>query len=232
MGRPIKKRFFGSTISPYRNFATGGKTGVGGEGVASVTLSPTSLAVSTLTVTVAFTAPTITGGITATGTPVKTGNTVTSVVITNAGSGYLTAPTVSFTGTNMTSYVGAGTAVLTANRQDTISIISYLPSASQSRTNGDILKQESSRRYLVQNADGKGVCTLTTGVLTKGKMHIIATDFGGATYYVTKLSARKATVVNRTNTSTAYVKGGSVKWTIGAATGTGVNTVISLAHTI
>lgn len=233
MGRPIKSKFFGNRIYPYSNESIGGKTGVGGEGVASVTLSTTSFAVSTLTVTVAFTAPVLTGGITATGTPVKTGNTVTSVLITNAGSGYLTAPTVTFTGTNMTSYVNAGTAVLTSTRQDAITIISYLSTASQSRSNGDILKQESSRRYLVQNADGKGICNLSTGTLTKGKMNIIGADYGGATYWITKLTAHKATVYPRSNTSTAYLSAGRVaKWTLGAATGTGVNTVISLNHTI
>jgi hypothetical protein len=35
---------------------------------------------------------------------VKTGNTVTSVSISNAGSGYLTAPTVTFTGTSHVAY--------------------------------------------------------------------------------------------------------------------------------
>jgi len=231
MGRPIKKKFFGNATTPYQNHASGGKTGVGAEGVASVTL-PANKPSGTSTITVSFTAPQITGGITATGTPVKTGNTVTSVTITSAGSGYLTAPTVTFTGTNV-AYHTNGTAVLTTSTQDAITIISYLTTASQSRTNGDILKQESSRRYLVQNQDGKGICILSTGTLTAGKMHIIGTDFGGATYWITKLTARKARVINRSNTGTAYLSNNQVaKWTLGAATGTGVNTVISLNHTI
>jgi len=230
MGRPIKKQFFGSLTTPYQNQATGGKTGVGGEGVLSVTLSTSSLAVSTLTVTVSFSAPVITGGITATGTPVKTGNTVTSVTITNEGSGYLTAPTVSFTGTNMTSFVGAGTAVLTSSRQDTIKFTAFLTTGTVGVANGDILKQEASKRYLVQNSEGKGQCKLvTTSALTAGTMNIIATDFNGSTYFVRKLTARKAVLVQSTQ-STAFLvsDGGVAGWTIGAATATRV----SIAHTV
>lgn len=225
MGRPIKKTFFGNLNDPYDGSVALG-SGVGGEGVASVTLSTTSFAVSTLTITMSFTAPQISGGVTATGTPVKTGNTVTSVLITEPGSGYTSAPTVAFTGTNMTTQ-GAGTAVLTANRDNALYVISYLPTASQSRTNGDIIKQESSRRYLVQNTDGQGVCALTTGTLAAGQMHIIATDLGGATYWVTKLTGRKATLYPRSSTSTAYYTYGDVApWTLGAASGTAAPTAI------
>ena len=306
MGRPIKKKFFGSLTTPYQNHATGGKTGVGAEGVASVTISNTGTANYSLGTTIAFGAPNIAGGIQATGTPViglpgagGAAGKISSITITNPGSGYTAGPSITVTtatgvvsattgttgvaqvypatttgiqvgmqvfGVNIsasTTYVtsisgnvvnltwpnagtvnasvtfrdmGAGFASsavnLTSNRQDAITIVSFLPKASQSRTGGDILKQESSRRYLVQNSDGKGICQLATGVLTAGKMHIIATDFGGATYYVTKLTAHKATVANRTNTSTAYVSTGkTVKWTLGSATGTGINTVISLNHT-
>jgi hypothetical protein len=304
MGRPIKKKFFGNLINPYQNHATGGKTGVGGEGVASVTVTNTGTTYSQ-GATISFVAPAITGGIRATGTPVfgfgPSGYGITSITVTNPGTGYLTGPAAtatsattvnvnatatnaSYTLTNITStagiYVGmradapwgmqasnyvasvgtnsvtlvktmnassatvavafsdqganfAGTGVLTSNRQDAITIISYLSTASQSRTNGDILKQESSRRYLVQNSDGKGICHLTTGTLTAGTMHIIGSDFGGATYWITKLTAHKATVFPRSNTSTAYLSAGRVaKWTLGSATGTGVNTIISLNHTV
>jgi hypothetical protein len=310
MGRPIKKKFFGSLTTPYQNHSTGGKTGVGGEGVASVTVSNTGTAVYSQGATVTFGAPNIAGGIQATGTPAVvspvvgaqpgSSGRIPSITITNAGSGYTATVSISVTtATGVTSattgtsgatqvypattagiYVGmqvfganisasstfvtsiasnvvnlswpnagtvsasvlfrdvgagfASSAVnLTSNRQDAITIVSYLSTASQSRSGGDIMKQESSRRYLVQNSDGKGICHLTTGTLTKGTMHIIGTDFGGATYYVTKLTAHKATVANRTSTSTAYLSTGKVaKWTLGAATGTGASTVISLAHTI
>lgn len=225
MGRPIKKTFFGNINQSYYGSHPLG-SGVGGEGVASVTLSTTSFAVSTLTITMSFTAPQIAGGVTATGTPVKTGNTVTSVLITEPGSGYTVAPTVAFTGTNMTTQ-GAGTAVLTGDRANALYVISYLPDAGQSRTDGDIIKQESSRRYLVQNTDGQGVCKLVAATPVAGEMNIIATDAGGATYYVTKLTGRKATLTNKTDTGTAYYVTGEVApWTIGAASGTAAPTAI------
>lgn len=229
MGRPIKKKFFGNLITPYQNQATGGRTGAGGEGVASVTLSTTSFAVSTLTITMSFTAPQIAGGITATGTPVKTGNTVTSVLITNEGSGYLTAPTVAFTGTNMSS-VGAGTAVLTSTRQNAIAFTSYLTTGSSAVNAGDILKQEASKRYLVQNAQGQGQCKLVAAAtLAAGEMNIIATDANGSTYFVKKLTARKAVVVQST-LSTAFLVGDGVStgWTLDAPSGT----IVSISDTI
>ena len=230
MGRPIKKKFFANIINPYQNHATGGNTGVGGEGVSAVVLSTSSLAVSTLTVTVSFTAPTISGGITATGTPVKTGNTVTSVLITNEGSGYTTAPTVAFTGTGMTSWsTTIGTATLTSTRQDAIAFDAYLTTGTTSVANGDILKQEASRRYLVRNSEGVGQCKLiSTSTLTAGTMNIVATDWNGSTYYVKKLTARK-TVLTQTTASTAFLvsDGASTGWTLGAATGT----VVTISHT-
>ena len=69
MGRPIKKKFFGNLITPYQNHATGGKTGVGAEGVSSVTVTNSGTNYSQ-GVTISFAAPDIAGGITATGTPV------------------------------------------------------------------------------------------------------------------------------------------------------------------
>ena len=241
MGRPIKKKFFGNLITPYQNQATGGKTGVGGEGInlILVTNTATNSGYSTTTqVTWVASAPQLTGGVAASGTAVVWGASGTgriqSLTVLNSGTGYTSTSgvTLSYTPTS------AGTAVTffattSSGRQDAISIVSYLPTASQERSGGDIMKQESSRRYLVQNSDGQGICKLSTGTLTKGTMHIIGTDFGGATYYVTKLTARKATIANRTNTSTAYLSTGRVaKWTLGAATGTGVNTMISLNHTV
>jgi hypothetical protein len=122
---------------------------------------------------------------------------------------------------------------LTSDKQDAIQIISFISTGSSGISGGDIIKQESSRRYLVQNAQGVGVCALTTGTLAAGQMHIIATDFGGATYWVTKLTGRKATLYPRSSTSTAYYTYGEVApWTIGSASGTTKPTaIVSLSHT-
>jgi hypothetical protein len=306
MGRPIKKKFFGSTISPYRNLSTGGKTGVGAEGVASVTISNTGTAAYSLGTTIAFGAPNITGGVQATGTPVigapgtASAGKISSITITNAGSGYSSGPSITVTtatgvtstttgtsgvaqvypatttgiqigmqifgvnisasttfvtsvvgnvvnltwpnaGTVNTSVIfrdtGAGFAssavVLTGTRQNTISFASKLPLGSV-RTNGDILKQEGSHRYLIQNSDGKGICKLVAkanGSLLANEMNIIATDANSNTYYVTKLTAKKARLIQLTQNGVSawlVADGGQTGWNVTTATGTKV----SIAHTI
>jgi hypothetical protein len=138
-----------------------------------------------------------------------------------------TAASITFTDQGTSAVPGAVT--MASTQDDAITIVSYLPTASQSRTGGDIIKQESSRRYLVRNSDGYGQCTLTTGTLTAGFMHIIAADFYGGTYYVTKLTAHRAVLQVRSNTSSCIYSSGDVApWNITAATGT----YVTLNHTI
>jgi hypothetical protein len=289
MGRPIKKKYFGNTIRPYQNQASGGKTGVGGEGVASVTFSNSGTLYSQGT-TVSFGQPNVAGGIRATGTPViDAAGLLRGVTFTENGTGYTSAPTLTVTtatgvasastgtsgqaiiypasttglyvgmkviganisasATYITSVVGtavnltwpnsgtvgasitfvdAGSAqanstalFATTTSQDAIAFTSYLTTGSSAVSGGDIIKQESSRRYLVRNSQGIGQVKLSaTDSLTAGNMNLIATDGGGATYYVTKLTAHKATLINRTSTSTALVANLVAGWTLGVATGT------------
>jgi hypothetical protein len=206
MGRPIKKSFFGN-LNPG---------GVGGEGISLVTLGTNP--VSTQTVQVVFGAPNLSGGVQAAGLAVKTGNTVTSVTVTTTGSGYTSAPSVTFTGTNM-SVVGSATATLTSVYQNSIAISAFVPGGS-SAVSGDILKQESSRRYLVHTAQGTGQCRLVDTTPTEGQMTIAATDSLGSTYYVTKLTARRAILTTATNGGSGfeYTSGAVAGWTLGSAT--------------
>jgi len=134
----------------------------------------------------------------------------------------------------------------TNNANDSFSFTSYLTTGSSAVSGGDIIKQESSRRYLVRNSQGVGQVRLSFGAganhtLQAGNMHLIATDVGGATYYVTKLTARKATLVSRTNTSTALVTlttdttnstwpVGQAKWTTGAANTSTTGPVVTIAN--
>jgi len=312
MGRPIKSKFFGNRNRGGDNSNVGGTgqgqtSGVGGESVSLVTFSNSGTLYSQGT-TVSFGQPNIAGGIRATGTPViDAAGLLRSVTITEAGTGYTSAPTLTVTtassvvkastgtisqsviypgtttgisvgmkvigtginasATYVVSVVGAAvnltwpnagavttassitfvdagsgqanTVTLFANTttQDSLAITSYLTTGSSAVSGGDIIKQESSRRYLVRNSQGIGQVKLSAGVgpthtLTAGNMHIVATDGGGATYYVMKLTAHKATVVNRTSTATALITtgtfviggvsytGGDCGWTLGAATGT------------
>lgn len=222
MGRPIKKKFFGNLNTPgYSSLADG--TGVGGESVASIALDNTGTLYSTsTTLNLTFTAPQIKGGTRATGrvTTNAAGN-VSTVTLLNTGAGYTSTPTATVNG-GTTGTTATFTISLTTSTPNAIAFTSYLTTGTTAVSNGDILKQESSRRYLVQNSEGVGQCRLVAkDTLAAGEMKIIATDFGGATYFVTKLTARRAYLVNRTSTSTALVSavGG---WTLGAATGTTV----------
>lgn len=149
--------------------------------------------------------------------------------IYSTGNNQATFSAASVTFTDAGTSANPGAVTMASNQDNAITIISYLPTASQLRTGGDIIKQESSRRYLVRNSDGYGQCTLTTGTLTAGYMHIIAADFYGGTYYVTKLTAHKAVLEVRSNTSSCIYSSGDVApWNITAATGT----YVTLNHTI
>ena len=227
MGRPIKKTFFG-------NFGVA-SGGVGGEGVASVA-SVTGL--TTMTNSGAFiilaadiTAPQLAGGT----KPILTFSTSSvsagTVTVVSSGTGYLSAPTVTVRG----SLAGGGdtatpTATLTSTRPNAIAFDSYLTTGSSAVSNGDIIKQEASRRYLVKNSQGQGQCKLvTTSTLDVGQMNIVATDWNGSTYYVRKLTARKAVLIQSTLT-TAFLLGNNVAtgWTLNAATGT----IVTISDTI
>jgi len=118
MGRPIQKKYFGNTNYPYDNDSTGGFTGLGGEGVASVTISNSGTNYSVGTVG-AFSAPNIAGGVQALGTLeiIGTGalrGKIMSVTVTEPGTGYTAAPT--FTLTTATAVTSATTGTNGATR--------------------------------------------------------------------------------------------------------------------
>lgn len=237
MGRPIKKQFFGSLTKNQAKLA-GGKTGVGGEGIASVAAQPgnvSGMVPGTYAIPAAsITAPQIAGGQKPTLNAVVSGTINYSVTVVTAGSGYTSVPTITFNAF-ITGGASTGTAapiaVLTTTRPDTLSFGSRIKGGT-AQTAGDIIKQEGSRRYLIQNSDGKGICklvTTATGSLLVGEMNLIATDYNGSTYYVTKLTGRKARL-KRAAMVTAYLikDGAQTGWNIGSSTGT----IVSIANTI
>jgi hypothetical protein len=118
MGRPIQKKNFGNTNYPYDNDTTGGFTGLGGEGVASVAISNSGTNYSVGTVG-AFSAPNIAGGVQALATLeiIGTGalrGKIMSVTVTEPGTGYTAAPT--FTLTTATAVTSATTGTNGATR--------------------------------------------------------------------------------------------------------------------
>ena len=147
---------------------------------------------------------------------------VKNVEITNVGSNYISAADadVQFSGG-----AAAGTAVLGNVRDNGLAAYAYIIDGTEGVL-VDILKQESSRRYLVKDDDGvQGQCRLVAtdaSYLDPGQMCLIATDTQGCTYFVTKLTARRAYLTQRTSAGTGYqfADGSSAGWNItGAVTG-------------
>lgn len=209
MGRPLNKKLFANT-----NFSN---QGVGGEGVVSVTLGGEFSGFAVGTTTVTFSAPQIAGGVTATGTATIVEGEVTAIVVTNSGSGYTAVPTVTIADSDAGAEVtGTATAVLTTSRQNGI-VCQAITVGSTNRVSGnDIVKQVASRRFKVRTQDGTADCTLKASVPTvAGEMAIVATDSANGTYFVTKITARRATITR--GTGTQFDTGAQAPWTFGTA---------------
>jgi hypothetical protein len=211
MGRPIKKRYFGNLNTPP----------VGGEDVASISVAIPGTGYAN-TATLTFSNPQLAGGVTATASITVAGGAITNVALISGGGGYTSIPTVSISGpgANATFNIALTT---TANALAFTAFVS----GGAARTLGDIVKQESTRRYLVRTSDGVGQCKLvTTSTLTAGTMNIVATDLNGSTYYVNKLTARKVVLVQSTASgSFLFGQNAVAGWTIsGASAG-----IVSLA---
>ena len=222
MGRPLNKKYFANTN--YQDFGT---ANTGGESVASITLVTGNSAGYVTGESVSFSAPQITGGAYPVATIVATAGAVTSVVITSAGSGYTSAPTATVTTAAGTQTTLTLTPVLTTGataRQNGIKCEAQVGAGSEVTT-GDVIKQVNTRSYKVQTSDGTAVCKLvTTEAKDANQMSIKATDSDGNTYFVAKLTSRKAVLVpaadvhgGTTTIGSQFASGTSAKWTFGAA---------------
>lgn len=209
MGRPIKSKYFGTAKG----------TGTGGEGVATIAVNTTgTLYASSATLTVSFTAPQVPGGVAATAQATTNGSgTITGVTLLTAGSGYTSTPTASLTAST-TGTTGTFAVTLTTSVSDVIACTAFIPGGSSAVT-GDIREQVASKKYRVTTAQGTGVCKLvTTASPTAGQMFIGATDANGSTYFVKKLTARRAVLVQRTvNGSFLFANNAAAGWSIDAA---------------
>ena len=159
-----------------------------------------------------------------------------SVLISETGSGYTAVPNVTFTQSV------AGTAVLTvptgavgSATYDERAIIAYAYTGSSSKI-ADIVKQVSTDRYKVNTSDTSGTPIIaklkTSGAASSvGEMTITATDSSGKTYYIKKLTARRAVLVPYGTTGHEFplVNGlpQSVRWTFSAPT---LNTTVKIAN--
>ena len=216
MGRPINKKYFG-----YGN--TGG---VGGEGFSSlvVTNTTTNSGYSTTTsVTWVASSPQLTGGTASAGTAAVSFITgqgrVQSLTVTTAGTGYTSTGSVTLTFTPAP--VGGTTATFVLNLTNavtnTIAASAWVPGGSSSVT-ADIISQQASHRYRVATSQGTGVCQLVAAApAAGGQMTIVATDSAGNEYYVTKLTARRAVLYQKSGSGYQFFNGDSAGWNLTAA---------------
>jgi hypothetical protein len=226
MGRPLNKKYFGN-----RNFGTAVTTddGIGGKGIASVTIAGVWSGFTQATSTVTFSAPQLPGGVTATGTVTITAGAPTLVTMTNKGSGYTALPTVTIADSDVGAETsGTATAVFevdtgavgsSTNNENAISMTAFLTGGSAGPV--DIIRQVSTRRYKVTDGTRTGIVTLKSSVATaagEGSVRLVDTD--GNTYFATKITAHKATITRGTGVQTAFATNDAVEWNMTAATAT------------
>ena len=222
MSRPLKKRLFGNT-----NFGIASTTtddGLGGFSITGITQISKGSPNLTGTLTVTLPAPTEPGGVTATATATVSEGNVTFVV-TNPGSGYRTGVTVVITSTS-------GQTINTISEEDITGYNFNLVKTGAvehiritanvlglSNNTADIVRQMSSRKFLVKNTNGTAPARIHPGGIhyagncPDGFMFMYCTDNASARYVVTKISAHRLTLVqDPTSTGWLFASGISVKW--------------------
>jgi hypothetical protein len=216
MGRPIQKKFFANT-----NYELFGTANVGGESIASVTAPAGTLATlvnGTYTIPPAsIGAPDIDGGAKPVLTVTVTGATAYTVTVVSAGSGYTSAPTITFAG-SVAGGSGSATPIATLTsgataRQNGIKCEAQVPTVAEATT-GDIIKQVGSKRYKVNVGGVEGICKLVQSAsLGDGEMSITATDANSNAYFIRKLTARTCIVERKSSGDGDFATGAKVKWT-------------------
>ena len=137
---------------------------------------------------------------------------IKSVVLTEPGSGYRSAPAV-------TTSTGAGavTATLTGTQHNALDFTAWIKGGSSAKV-GDIINQFTTTSYRVRTADGVGTAKLVADTPSEGEMTLIATDSWGSTYYVIRLYEHLARVVQKDDADGfQFASGSQVKWTFGEA---------------
>ncbi len=221
MGRPLKKRLFGNT-----NFGLASTTsddGLGGGSVTSITQAIKGSPNLTGTLTVTIEAPDEPGGVQATATATVTAGDVTFVV-TNPGSGYRSIADVTVTSTSGQTPSGYGGSGLGYNFATAVTGgVEHIRISANvlglSNNIADIVKQLGPRRFRVKNANGTAIARISPvgeyygGNLPAGFMFFYATDNASARYVVSKISARRVTIVrDPTSSGWLFASGTSVRW--------------------
>lgn len=147
------------------------------------------------------------------------------IVITEPGSGYSHSvdATASFSGS--ATLPGTPTVVMitdtgiigtVGNQENAINMTAFLTGGSAVQC--DIIKQVSTDRYLVTDGTRTGIVQLqSTLANAAGEGSIAATDSAGGQYFVTKLTARRATVTRAGGSGWLYATNESAPWSFDTA---------------
>jgi hypothetical protein len=152
---------------------------------------------------------------------------VKSIAVTNQGSGYTTTPALSWSQVNggtmpsaqtVTMLVDNGLVGTAGNQENAIIMYANVSGSGSTGVRVDVIRQVSGTRYKVTDGSNVGIVKLgTDNTPATGNAYLVATATGG-TYYVTKLTAHKATLVAKTGDEA--LDGQSVQWTFGSPTAT------------
>jgi hypothetical protein len=157
---------------------------------------------------------------------------VKSIQVGTAGSGHKVGSTVTITGANTGSAatatvatIAADTGVVGSATNQENAIVIHVNTTNEGQAIGDIVKQVSGRRYKVANSgDNVRICKLVADDTPgNAEAYIIATDNNGNTYFVTKLTAHRATLSRYTNVNEStwlFATGQSAQWAFGYTTAT------------
>ena len=144
---------------------------------------------------------------------------VLSVTVTNSADnrGYAenTSTNVTFSAGVATAAVNTVTYTETTSDQPVILARAWISGA---RKDVDIVKQRSSRRYLVDADDSNDevIAELTAGTSSAdGEMDLTAFDSSGYEYWVTKLTSRKALLIRKNLSNGEFANESVAPWVIG-----------------
>jgi hypothetical protein len=225
MGRPIKAKYFGK----YNEDKVGGEAvWTDTTGNVNATFSNRGATYYSANVSATISAPIVQGGTTAVVDTVHlfANGAVKAVHLSNDGSGYKTAPTITFFGANATPAAATANIYPATTTVNTIEANCWIAGDTRGRLS-EIVRQVGARRFQVETSTpyAKGKCKLVTTAnpAAAGEMTITATFVDASTFNVAKITDRlvySATgerykwVMNTTGGSAANVSATDITVTI------------------
>ena len=165
---------------------------------------------------------------------------IKSIAVTEKGSGYTGTASLSWSQVNGGTMPSAQAATMTTPdgivtdssgyNFATIKVTAKTTSGGSALA-GDIVSQKGSRRYRVATTDGTAVCSLVAATPSSAnQMSLIATDYSGNTYYVTKLTRHRVLLTQNTGSSWEFATDSSAAWTLDALVAGDTGVTVQLAN--